>query len=317
MSSKIKVGVSSCLLGNPVRFNSGHKKDRYLTETLSNYFQFVPVCPEVECGLPTPREALRLVGEIENPRLKTTQTDIDYTEHMNNYASQRVRELAEENLCGFIFKSDSPSCGLYRVKVYHYSGKSAVKKGRGLFAAAMAENFALLPFEEEGRLNDAYLRENFIERLFSYKRWKDFLESSPNYKKLVDFHTREKLFIMAHSPSHYSTMGKLVSSGKHLPHEQLLSDYENLYMEALSYFSTVKKNTNVLQRIMGYFKPYITSDEKAELLELIQDYRNCLVPLTVPLTLINHYVRKYEINYLQKQVYLSPHPSELMLRNHV
>jgi uncharacterized protein YbgA (DUF1722 family)/uncharacterized protein YbbK (DUF523 family) len=316
MESDIKIGVSSCLLGNPVRYDGGHKHDRYITDILSNYFHFVPVCPEVESGLPTPREAMRLVGDSDNPRLLTSQSGVDQTERMKQFSARRVEELKKEDLCGFIFKKDSPSSGFFRVKVYNASGQFT-KDGRGLFAAAMAEHFPLLPMEEEGRLNDPVLRENFIEKVFGYKRWKDFLADQPNYKKLIDFHTRQKLLMMAHSPKHYVYLGRLVATGKKLSNEQLMTSYETFYMEALSNISTVQKNTNVLQHIMGYFKDDLTADDKKELLALIWDYKDSLVPLTVPLTLINHYVRKYDVTYLKKQSYLSPHPSELMLRNHV
>jgi len=257
------------------------------------------------------------VGSAESPRLVTSQTGLDHTERMRGFCARKVAELEEEDLCGFIFKKDSPSSGLHRVKVYHPSGQSSRKVGRGLFAAAVAERFPRLPMEEEGRLNDANFRENFIERVFCYRRWKDFLQEEPDYRKLIAFHTRQKLLVMAHSPQHYKALGRLVAQGKGQPKRRLLEDYEALYMDALTRFSTVKKNTNVLQHIMGYFKNYLTGDEKAELLEVIRDYRNALVPLMVPLTLINHYVRKYDVAYLRKQVYLSPHPSELMLRTHV
>jgi len=317
LQAEIKIGVSSCLLGNPVRYDGGHKHDRYITDTLGKYFQFVPVCPEVECGLPVPRESMRLVGDIQKPRLLTSRSGHDYTEQMQKFCAQRVEELEKENLCGFIFKKDSPSSGLFRVKVYKHSGQSPQKVGRGLFAAAMARRFPQLPMEEEGRLHDPLIRENFLEHVFSYRRWRDFIEDCPNYKSLIDFHTRQKLLLMAHSPPQHALLGKLVASGKKQPEKQLLEEYEKKYMDALSRFSSIKKHTNVMQHIMGYFKDKITSDEKQELLELIWNYRDGLVPLTVPLTLINHYVRKYDIAYLKKQVYLSPHPAELMLRNHV
>ena len=317
MTGNIKVGVSSCLLGNTVRYDGGHKRDRYITDTLSRYFQFVPVCPEVESGMTVPREAMRLVGEIERPRLLTVRSGMDHTERMEEFCRRKIDELKKEDLCGFIFKSDSPSSGLFRVKVYTPAGQNSVRKGRGLFASAVAENFPLLPLEEEGRLHDAALRENFIERVFSFRRWKDFLLESPDYKKLIRFHTRQKLLLLAHSPRHYAVLGKLVAGGKSLPPGQLLSRYEEGFLEALKNFATVRKNTNVLHHLMGYFKTHLTRDEKAELLEVIKDYSSSLVPLTVPLTLINHYVRKYHVAYLKKQVYLHPHPAELMLRNHV
>ncbi len=316
MDSIIKVGVSSCLLGNNVRYDGGHKRDRYTTDTLSKYFQFVPVCPEVECGLPVPREAMRLVGDPESPRLIAIRSGIDYTGKMQEFCSRKMIELKSEDLCGFIFKKDSPSSGLFRVKIYHPSGNS-LRIGRGLFASAVMKHFPLLPLEEEGRLHDPILRENFIEKVFSYRRWKNFLQERPDYKKLITFHTRQKLLLLSHSPRHYAALGKLVAEGKGKPQSELLAEYEELFMEALSIFATVKKHRNVLQHIMGYFKTLLTRDEKAELLEVIGDYGNALVPLTVPLTLLNHYVRKYDVSYLKYQAYLAPHPSELMLRNHV
>lgn len=316
METKIRVGVSSCLLGNPVRYDGGHKRDRYITDVLADYFQFVPVCPEVECGLPIPRESLRLVGELDNPQLITIRTKVDHTERMRDYCRQRVRALEGENLCGFIFKKDSPSSGLYRVKLY-ISPNNSIRKARGLFAASVVDHFTLLPVEEEGRLKEATLRENFIERVFCYSRWKDFLQDSPSYKSLAAFHARHKLLIMAHSPRHLASMGKLVAAGKRTPPAELLSTYETSLMQAMALTATTKKHVNVLQHSMGYFKKLLTKDEKAELLQIIQDYADKTVPLVVPLTLINHYIRKYDVPYLKNQLYLEPHPSELMLRNHV
>ncbi len=316
MEEKIKVGVSSCLLGNRVRYDGGHKRDRFITEVLANYFQFVPVCPEVECGLPVPRETMHLEGDPEQPRLVNTRSKLDQTARMQEFCSKKVLELKNEKLCAFIFKKDSPSSGLHRVKVFGSSGQSQ-KKGRGFFASAVVKNFPLLPVEEEGRLHDANLRENFIERVYCYHRWQSFLENKPDYKKLIHFHTQHKLQLMAHSPKHLSKMGKLVASGNTIPHEQLLEEYQALLMEAMALRATVKKNTNVLFHIMGHFKTYLNSDEKKELLEIIDSYTRSYAPLVVPLTLIGHYVRKYEVSYLQKQVYLEPHPAELMLRNHV
>jgi uncharacterized protein YbgA (DUF1722 family)/uncharacterized protein YbbK (DUF523 family) len=316
MKTVIPVGISSCLLGNEVRYDGGHKRDRYVTDTLSRYFRFVAVCPEVECGLSVPREAMRLVGHPEGPRLRTIRSGVDYTSQMLAFCREKVEALDGEDLCGFIFKSDSPSSGLYRVKIYDDKGNS-VRNGRGLFASAVAERFPLLPLEEEGRLHDARLRENFIERVFSYHRWKQFKGDGPGYRELIAFHTNEKLLLMSHSPRHYAVMGRLVAGGKAYDRVALLAQYEGQFMEALAVPSSVKKNVNVLQHVMGYFRDYLSADEKAELLELIRNYADSLVPLTVPLTLINHYVRKYDVDYLKEQVYLSPHPAELMLRNHV
>ena len=316
MGSKICVGISSCLLGNPVRYDGGHKHDRYITDILANYFEFIAVCPEVECGLPVPRETMRLVGNPEEVRLVTTRSGIDHTEQMLIFCRRKIKELKDEDLCAFIFKKDSPSSGLHRVKIYGNSG-FASKSGRGLFAAAVTDKFPRLPVEEEGRLHDAPLRENFIERIFCYRRWKNFLEKEPDHKKLVAFHARHKLQLMAHSQKHLSKMGKMVAAGKTIPREELLSEYEINLMEALALKATVKKNVNVLQHIIGYFKKSISGDDKSELIGLIDNYSRSIVPLVVPLTLISHYVRKHGISYLQNQTYLEPHPAELMLRNHV
>lgn len=315
MNSTIKLGVSSCLLGEQVRYDGGHKHDRYITDVLGRYFCFVPVCPEVGCGLPIPRESMRLEDDPAAPRLMTNKTRIDLTGQMLDYCNRKVEELAAEDLCGYVFKKDSPSSGLFRVKVYNNG--MATKNGSGLFAAAMVRRFPLLPMEEEGRLHDPQLRENFIERVFSYRRWKDFLKEGPTLGQLVRFHTNHKLLMMAHSPEVYRSMGALVAHGKDLPLSELLQHYEELFMKGLSFHATFKKNTNVLQHLMGYFKRELTADEKQELLEVIGQYHDQLTPLIVPITLIRHYVRKYDQQYLKEQVYLAPHPAELMLRNHV
>ncbi|HED24815.1 MAG TPA: DUF1722 domain-containing protein [Firmicutes bacterium] len=316
MENKIRVGISECLLGHSVRYDGGHKLNPYITGILGQFFDFVYVCPEVECGLPVPREALNLNGDPSAPRMITARSNIDHTEKMIRFCSTRIEDLKKENLCGFIFKSKSPSCGLYRIKVYQNS-KSRFKSGRGLFAAALVQSFPLLPVEDEGRLNDPGLRENFIEKVFCCRRWKDFMSTNPDYKKLIDFHARHKLQLMSHSTKQLARLGKLVAAGKTMPADCLLSDYEINFVEALSQKATVKKNVNVLHHIIGYFKKLISADEKEELLEIINHYALHQVPLIVPLTLINHYIRKYEVDYLGHQTYLQPHPAELMLRNHV
>jgi uncharacterized protein YbgA (DUF1722 family) len=245
----------------------------------------------------------------------TRQTRVDKTEQMVAYCSAKIKELEQEDLCGFIFKKDSPSSGLFRVKVY--ANGQAQKVGSGLFATGMARRFPLLPMEEEGRLNDAPIRENFIERIFSYRRWKDFLEGTPTVGRLVEFHTGQKLLMMAHSPQFYRQMGVLVAHGGELPLPLLLQRYEELFMRGLAFHATVKKNTNVLQHIMGYFKKQLSADEKGELLEIIGQYHDALLPLIVPITLLRHFVNKYDQHYLKGQIYLAPHPAQLMLRNHV
>lgn len=316
MTTTIKIGISSCLMGNNVRYDGGHKLDRYIRDTLGRYFKFVPVCPEVECGLPVPRESMRLVGDPSSPHLVTTRTDIDLTERMLTWSRKRVRALEDENLCGFIFKKDSPSSGMTRVKVYDADGRPA-RQGSGLFAKTFMDHFPLLPVEDEGRLHDPKIRENFIERIFAQKRWRELLSRPKSGGRLVAFHTCEKLLLLAHSPKHYRDMGKLVAAGKSIPLSQLYSEYEHLLVAALNLRSTQAKNVNVLQHIMGYFKKQLSPDEKQELLEIIQNYRQGAVPLIVPVTMVNHYVRKYQASYLAQQSYLNPHPLDLQLRNHV
>jgi len=313
---KIRLGISTCLLGENVRYDGGHKLDRFLTDTLGQYVEYVPVCPEVECGLSVPREAMHLEGDPESPRLVTLRTKQDMTERMVSWAKKRVVDLEKEGLCGFIFKSDSPSSGMERIRVYNEKGMP-VKKGVGMFATIFMDHFPLLPVEDEGRLHDPKLRENFVERIFTLKRWREVLAKKESRGNLVDFHTQHKMLILSHSPKHYQIMGKLVAQVKGIPLKELYQKYQNILMEALQLKSTPKKNANVLMHMMGYFKEQLSSDEKQELLEVIDHYRREYIPLIVPITLVNHSVRKYDQSYLKQQVYLNPHPLELQLRNHV
>jgi uncharacterized protein YbgA (DUF1722 family)/uncharacterized protein YbbK (DUF523 family) len=313
---KIKLGISACLLGENVRYDGGHRLDRLLTDTLGQYVEYVPVCPEVECGLPVPRESMHLEGDPDSPRLVTIRTKQDMTDRMVKWAQKRVIELEREDLCGFIFKSDSPSSGMERVKVYNEKG-IPVKKGVGIFARIFMEHFPLLPVEEEGRLHDPKLRENFIERIFTLKRWREVLAQKETRGNLVDFHTKHKLLTLSHSPKHYQIMGKLVAKAKEISKKELFQQYQVLLMEALKLKTSPKKNSNVLMHMMGYFREQLSSEEKQEFLEVIDQYRHEYIPLVVPMTLINHYVRKYDQPYLKQQVYLNPHPLELQLRNHV
>lgn len=316
MADKIRLGISTCLLGEQVRYDGGHKWDRFITGTLGKYVDFVPVCPEVECGLGIPREAMRLVGDPAQPHLVTVRSGVDHTERMLTWARQRVVSLEQEGLCGFIFKSDSPSSGMERVKVYGPSG-SPTKTGVGLFARTFMEHFPLLPVEEEGRLHDPKLRENFIEAIFTLKRWREMLAENRSRGSLVDFHTRHKLLLRSHSLEHLRQMGKLVAQAATLPIPDLFESYQKLLLAALGRKTTTKKNTDVLYHLMGYFKGDLSPDEKRELREIIDLYHGGLMPLIVPVTLINHYVRKYDQPYLKGQWYLEPHPIELQLRNHV
>lgn len=312
----LKLGISSCLLGERVRYDGGHKLNHYLCDTLGPFVRWVAVCPEYECGLGIPREAMRLVGDPDNPRLMTIRTRVDLTGQMRAWISRRLDELEREQLCGFIFKKGSPSSGYSGVKIYTESGHPS-RRGMGLFARAVVERFPHLPVEDEGRLNDAGIRENFIERIFVYHRWQEFEAADGSWDGLIRFHTCHKLLIMAHSPSGLKELGQMVAQAgaRNLP--QMKAAYFDQLMRVLSLTATVRKNRNVLEHMMGYFKKELSPDEKQELKEWIERYYQGLVPLLVPVTLLNHYVRKYRQPYLSDQIYLNPHPQELLLRNHV
>ena len=313
----LRVGISSCLLGQEVRFDGGHKRDRFLTDTFGRFVEWVPVCPEVEAGFGTPREAMRLVDVDGRLRLLTVRTQADLTARLDAYAKRRVDELEElEELSGYVLKSDSPSCGLERVKVY---GRSTAPKrsGTGLFAAQLRRRYPFLPLEEEGRLTDPRLRENFIERVFAYRRVRDLFTSRWTVAGLVAFHTAHKLTLMAHSPAAYRSLGRLVAQRERLAPRELEARYFEGFMRALTTIATPPRHADVLQHIAGYFKKLLDRREKAELAEAIDDYRGGLTPLVVPMTLIRHYVRRHGVVYLSQQIYLEPHPKELMLRNHV
>ena len=315
MESPIKIGVSSCLLGNNVRYNGGHAHDRFITGTLGEYVEFVPVCPEVECGLGIPRLTMHLKGNVENPRLVTTKTGEDHTERMVSWAKKKLEELANEDLCGFIFKKNSPSSGMARVKVFNDKGQP-VNQGSGIFAGMFMRRFPLIPVEEDGRLNDPILRENFIEQMFTLKRWRDLTAKGITRGNLVEFHTCNKMLIRSHSENHYRLMGKLVAGAKSMSPITLYEQYEELLLAALRLKASVAKHTNVMLHMLGYFKKDLTSDEKQEMLEIIDAFRGEYVPLVVPLTLFSHYARKYNQSYLKQQTYLNPHPTALKLRNH-
>jgi uncharacterized protein YbgA (DUF1722 family)/uncharacterized protein YbbK (DUF523 family) len=315
MDDAIKLGISSCLLGNKVRYDGGHQHDRYLTDTLGRYVCYVPVCPEVECGLPIPRETLRLVGDADSPRLMTSKSGRDFTDQMKSWAERRLAELANQGLDGFIFKRMSPSSGMERVKLYSPEGMPS-NRGVGIFAKAFMDRFPLLPVEEDGRLHDPILRENFIQRIFVHRRWRTLASSNMTRGGLVDFHTTHKLLLLSHSEKEYREMGRLVAHAKEMSLEQLFSRYEEMLMTALKKRSTINKHVNVLTHILGHFKLLLGSEEKQQALEILDNYHQGLVPLIVPVTLLNYFVKKYKSDYLSKQHYLDPHPLQLKLLNH-
>lgn len=314
--SKPLIGISSCLLGNNVRYDGGHKLDNWLKDTLGAYVDYVIACPEAESGLGIPREAMRLVGSKDLYLVQTQKTAIDHTPRLTQFSLAKVEELLEHKLCGFVLKSKSPSCGMERVKIYPSAGGVAAKNGQGVFAKVLMQACPLLPIEEEGRLHDPDLRENFIERIFTMQRWQKLLADKISTGKLIDFHSRHKLLLMAHSVAHYRTMGKLVATATKDNLPLVLRDYHEHLMTAMAKAATPSKHQNVLLHILGYFKQDLDSQEKAEAIELINQYKQGLLPLIVPITLFNHFVRKYDKSYLAIQYYLAPHPLELKLRNH-
>jgi len=312
----VRIGISSCLLGQQVRFDGGHKRDRFLTDTFGQFVEWVPGCPEVEAGFGTPRESMRLVSNDGRLRLVTVKTGVDLTGTMARYSRRRVEQLAGEQLCGYVLKKDSPSCGMERVKVYDAHAVPA-RSGQGLFAAALLARHPLLPVEEEGRLSDPRLRDNFIERVFAYRRLRELFRGRWTVGALVQFHTAQKLTLMAHSAKAYQSLGRLVAGAKQLVRSDVEARYAAEFMTALQHVATRRGHTNVLQHMAGYFKTILDDATRAELGGTIEDYRQELVPLIVPITLLRHFVRHHDVPYLAGQVYLEPHPRELMLRNHV
>lgn len=315
-AATLRLGISRCLLGDEVRFDGGHKRDNFLTDVFGRYVEWVPVCPEVEAGLGTPREAMRLVGDPREPRLVTIKSGTDHTRALDTMTTNRITELKKLDLSGFVFKRGSPSCGVERVRVYTEHGMPS-HNGVGIFSRAFVEQFPLIPVEEEGRLCDAPLRENFIERVFCYRRYQDLLQNGVTRQAVVRFHTIHKYLLLAHSTQHCQQLGRLVGQAEHHRPKELALKYGELFMKALAVKATVRKHVNVLQHILGYFKTRLGASQKAELLGVISDYHQGLTPLIVPLTLIKHYVHLFEVGYIREQVYLNPHPKELMLRNHV
>ncbi len=311
----IRVGISQCLLGEMVRYDGGHKRDLYLTDVLGNYFDWVAVCPELEVGMGVPRESVRLVLGSDGVKMVGNKSGEDWTKRVNTFSEKRVKQLAELELCGFIFKSKSPTCGMERVTLYTEKGMPA-KNGVGLFADVFMKTFPQIPTEEEGRLNDAHIRENFIVRIFSYSRLKHLMA---NFSRgaLVQFHTIHKYLMLAHSERHYRELGVIVGNAKSMKPTELKAKYSELFMEGLSVKATTKKHVNVLMHILGYFREHLSTEQRAEILSVIEDYHKEYVPLVVPIMLINHYIKLHKVEYLCDQVYLHPHPKELMLRNRV
>jgi uncharacterized protein YbgA (DUF1722 family)/uncharacterized protein YbbK (DUF523 family) len=311
-----RVGVSACLLGHNVRYDGGHKRDRFIIETLGKHIEFIPVCPEAEIGLGIPRPTIRLLGDPQHPRLVgVSDPGWDVTDKMEKYALKQARKLSD--ISGYILKKNSPSCGMERVKVYSENGHQSSRKGTGIFASIVIQQLPLLPVEEEGRLNDSVLRENFINRVYVYHRWHELLLSKITPAKLIAFHTEHKYLVMAHSQAAYQRLGRLLSNLRKKPLSSIADDYIEELMHALKRRVSRKRHANVLQHIMGYLKKRISSDDKQELSASIEAYRRGETPLVVPVTLFRHYFRHHPDTYMSRQVYLHPHPDSLGLRNDI
>ncbi|MCX2899918.1 YbgA family protein [Pseudomonas mandelii] len=311
---KPKIAISACLMGAEVRFNGGHKESRLCSRTLTDYFEFVPVCPEVAIGLGIPRQPIRLVGDPEHPQaVGTVQPELNVTAPLAAYGEKMADEL--DDICGYIFMQKSPSCGLDRVKVYHANGAPVDGGGRGIYAQAFCARHPDLPVEEDGRLNDPVLRENFLTRVFAYSDWQQLLREGLTRRGLTDFHARYKYQLMAHNPVQYKTLGNLLGTMGQTEPETLGPRYFSELMAALKKCATRRTHTNVLQHISGYLKQAISAEDKQEMQHVIGQYRHGIVPLVVPMTLLKHHFRQHPDPYIAQQVYLQPHPENLSLRN--
>jgi uncharacterized protein YbgA (DUF1722 family)/uncharacterized protein YbbK (DUF523 family) len=316
--TRLRLGVSACLLGKKVRYDGQHKRDAFLTETLEPFVEWVPVCPELEVGMGVPREPIRLVGRPGAPRLLGDRSGQDHTASMRAYSERRVAELAALDLAGYVTKKDSPSCGMERVRVWSATGGGPPRReGVGAFARVLLEALPLLPVEEEGRLHDPALRESFVERIFAHDRWRRAVAAGLRRGDLVAFHTAHKLTLLAHSPDAYRRIGKLVGGLGKGSITGAVKGYGEGLMAALKVPATRGRHLNVLEHMLGYFRDVLPHPERKELEETVRDYGRGHVPLIVPLTLFRHHVRKHGVEYLDGQVYLDPDPKELMLRNHV
>lgn len=313
-STRIPVGISQCLLGEAVRYDGGHKHDYFITGTLAHFFDFVPVCPEMAIGMGVPREPIHLVARRSSPHaVGIRDTSLDVTDALHTYGEDQARKLT--TLCGYIFKRGSPSCGMEHVKVYSKSGVPR-QNGQGIYAKAFMDNQPLVPCEEEGRLGDQQLRENFIQRVFVLHRWRQVLTRRLTPGKLMDFHTRHKYIVMAHRPRTYQQLDRLIAdAGKGAVHD-VADQYMQGLMAALKRIATRKQHVHVLQHLLGYLKIHLDSADKQEMLDIIATYHRGEVPLIVPITLLKHHFRRYPDPYIDKQYYLTPHPQEMMVKSH-
>ncbi len=310
----MKLGISSCLLGTSCRYDGGHSKDGFIVNVLSNYFEFVSYCPEREI-FPTPREAIRLVDDNGQIKINTSNTNKDVSTEVKNISKEIVNRIEKEELCGYILKSKSPTCGMERVKIYSKEGGQSQNKGVGVFAKELKDRFPLLPLEEEGRLSDPWLRENFLMQIFAYKSIFEFLNSKPTFNDLVNFHTSFKYLIYSKSHDSYKKLGNIVANHDKRSLKIVLEDYKIFFLETIYQKGTIANTYNVLLHIFGYFKKHITKEEKTEMLEAFKEFKEGIIPLIAVIKIINLYINRLDIQYLKKQKFLNPYPKELALRS--
>ena len=311
--SKIPIGISSCLLGERVRYDGGHKGHSYIMRTLGEYFEFKPFCPELAIGLGIPRKPIRL-SRASGGDVRVVESDDsskDYTEKLAECAD--AQQTWQRQLCGYILKKDSPSCGMERVKIW--DDVMPIREGVGVYADRMMQNVPYLPVEEEGRLGDAILRENFIQRVFVLRRWHQMVADGLTLAKLIDFHARHKLIIMSHDQIYYQKLGRLIASTSKQDLEEKASEYLLELMAGLKIRATRKNHVNTLQHIQGYLKNYLDKEDKQEMIQTIENYRTGMIPLIVPITLLNHFFRKHPNDYIENSWYMRPYPAELSLQN--
>ncbi|KFZ37040.1 hypothetical protein HR45_13455 [Shewanella mangrovi] len=308
----IRLGVSSCLLGERVRFDGGHKNSAYCQNELRPHFDFVPVCPEMAIGLGAPRKSIRLVRDAAKQiRVKSADNSIDVTDKLQQFSTDKVAQL--DFISGYIVCAKSPTCGMERVTVYKADSNNGIKEGVGIYTQTLMQRWPQLPVEEEGRLHDLVIRENFFTRVYAFHDWQSMLHSGLTHHKLMLFHARYKYLLLAHSPTQYRALGPLIAEPDK-PLAQMAQQYFEGFMAALKQKATRKNHTSALQHIQGYFKRSLSKQQKQELTQTIMEYRNGLKPLIAPLTLINHYLKEHPTPYIAEQVYLNPHPQELKLR---
>ena len=314
----IKLGVSACVIGEKVRFDSGHKKSHFVADELSPFVEYVPVCPEVGIGLSVPRPTIRLLDRDDGLGVRLVDTknaEIDHTEKMNQFCEKKINQLIDQELCGYVVCAKSPTCGMERVKVYRENGYvSAEKIGVGIYTEKLMQQMPWLPIEEDGRLNDPILKENFVFRIFTLHDFYQAMSAGISRGAIVKFHSRYKLVLMAHSPKDYQGLGQLVAEIANYELDEFYQIYRTRFMQAIANRASRKNNTNVLMHIQGHFKKVLDKEQKAELSELIDAYRLGKMPLLAALTLINHYLREFPDPYISSQAYINPYPENLRLR---